>query len=92
MIYYSKVFLQFIVVLLSLGYVVSKAGVEEKKNIFSAELDIISPWDECAELNETRSLCEEELFASSKELNNVANLKYLIKMKIGSSKQEFRVS
>ena len=92
MMYYSKVFLLSIVVLLSLGYVVSKAGVEEKKNIFSVELDIISPWDECEELNETRSLCEEELYASSIALDNYADYKYIMKMKIGSNKKEFRVS
>ena len=79
--YYSKVFLQSIVVLLSLGYVVSKAGVEVKKNIFSAELDIIRPWDECKELNLTRSLCEEELYASSTELGNIDNYKYVMKIK-----------
>ena len=92
MMYYSKVFLLSIVVLLSLWYVVSKAGVEEKKNIFSVELDIISPWDKCEELNETQSLCEEKLFASSNELANYANYKYIMKMKIGTNKKEFRVS
>ena len=55
--YFCEVFLQSIIVFLSLGYDVSVAGVENTKSIFSEELDIIRPWEECKELNETHSLC-----------------------------------
>ena len=90
--YYIKVILLFIVFLLSLGYVVSKAGVEENKNIFSAELDIVRPWEQCKRLNKTHGLCGDDLFASSIELVNMHDIRYVMNVKIGTNKQVFRVS
>ena len=90
--YYSKVFLQYIVLFLSLGYVVSKAGVGENKNIFSAELDILRPWEECEELNDRDSLCGDDLFAENAELANIEDQRYIMTLKIGSDKKAFRVS
>ena len=90
--YYIKVILLFIVFLLSLGYVVSKAGVEENKNIFSAELDIVRPWEQCKRLNKTHGLCGDDLFAEHLELENYKDMRYLMDVKIGSNKQAFKVS
>ena len=89
--YYSKVFLQSIIVLLSLGYVVSKAGVEGNETIFSAELEIIRPWDECQELNDTHTVCGDDLFAESVALVNMNDVRYVMKIQIGTNKKEFRV-
>ena len=89
--YFTKIFLQSVVFLLSLGYVVSKAGVGETINKFSAELDIVRPW-ECKGLNETHSLCGDDLFAENLELTNLDDMRYIMKLKIGSDKKEFRVS
>ena len=90
--YFTKIFLQSVVFLLSLGYVVSKAGVGETINKFSAELDIVRPWEECKGLNETHSLCGDDLFAENVELANLDDMRYIMKLKIGSDKKEFRVS
>ena len=90
--YYSKVFLQSIIVLLSLGYVVSKAGVEGNETVFSAELEIVRPWEECQELNDTHTVCGDDLFAENAALENMNNARYLLKIAIGKKKKEFRVS
>ena len=90
--YYIKVFLQSIVVFVSLGYVVSKSGLGKNENIFSAELDIIRSWEECKELNETHSFCGDDLFTENAELANLDDMRYIMKLKIGSNKKEFRVS
>ena len=91
--YYTKLFLQSIVVFVSLGFAISKTtSLGNNRKIFSAELDIVRPWEECKALNETHSLCADDLFAENAELANLDNYRYIMKLKIGSNKQEFRVS
>ena len=92
MMYYSKVFLQSIIILLSLGYVVSKAGVEGNETIFSAELEIVRPWEECKEFNNTHTVCGDDLFAENVALENMNDARYLMKIEIGTKKQGFKVS
>ena len=77
---------------MSLRCVVSKTGVEENKNIFSAELEIVRPWEECKRLNKTHGLCGDDLYAEHVELANYKDMRYLMEVKIGSSKQAFKVS
>ena len=90
--YYSKLFLQSFIILLSLGYVVSKAGVEGNETIFSAELEIVSPWEECKEFNDTHTVCGDDLFVDSAELEYTGNMRYVMKIKIGTNKKEFTES
>ena len=90
--YYSKVFLQSIIVLLSLGYVVSKAGVEGNETTFSTELEIVHPWEECKKFNDTHAVCGDDLFAENAELENMKDVRYLMKIQIGTNKKEFKVS
>ena len=84
--------MQSIIVLLSLGYVVSKAGVEGNETVFSAELEIVRPWEECKELNDTHNVCGNELSASSVALENQKDVRVLMKIAIGKKKKEFKVS
>ena len=84
--------MQTIIVLLSLGYVVSKAGVEGNETVFSAELEIVRPWEECKELNDTHSVCGDDLFASSAALANQKYLRILMKIGIGKKMKMFTVS
>ena len=79
------------------GYVLSKSGVGEKENVFSSELDIIRPWeDNCdyyKQVNFSHYSCKNGLFdPDSVELENFNNALYIMKLKIGSNKKEFRVS
>ena len=84
------------ITILSLGYVFSKAVVEQNGEIFSAELDVIRPWeDNCnyyKQLNYSHPSCKDNLFdPDSVELENHKNSLYIMKLKIGSDKKEFRV-
>ena len=86
------------IVLLCMGYVLTR-GIEEKR-IFSVNLEVVRPWDDCLEQlgnnnnnNNNTYKCEIDLFdPKSVTLANMDNLRYLIKIKIGSKKQEFKVS
>ena len=80
--------------ILSLGYVYSKAVVDGE--IFSTELDVIRPWeDNCnyyKQLNYSHPSFKDNLFdPDSVELDNHKNSLYIMKLKIGSDKKEFRV-
>ena len=70
--------MQSIIVLQSLGYVVSKAGVEGNETVFSAELEIVRPWEECKEFNDTHIVCGDDLFAKNAELENLDDIRYVM--------------
>ena len=85
-----------IMLLLSLGYVLSKAVVEQNGEVFSVELDVIRPWeDNCyyyKQMNYSHPSCKNNLFdPESVDLENFKNALYIMKLKIGSNKKEFRV-
>ena len=94
----SRVSLLSVVVLLCMGYALTR-GIEEKR-IFSVNLEVVRPWNDCLEQlgnnnnnNNNTYKCEIDLFdPKSVALANMDNVRYLIKIKIGSKKQEFNVS
>ena len=86
-----------IVIFVLSGYVLSRAGIGEHDNAFSAELDVIRPWeDNCnyyKQMNYSHYSCPNGLFdPDSVELENFRNSLYIMKLKIGSNEKEFRVS
>ena len=84
-----------IIVALCLGHVVCR-GVETEKRTFSADLEVYDPWGDCvAQLAESDNLtdCDDNLFVTKTAgLSFVEKKLYLMKIKIGSDKQEFHVS
>ena len=95
---YFRVSLLCILVIVSVEYATSKSGIEENNNnrIFSTTFDVIRPWDDNCELyrqmNYSHHLCDPELSNPEKvALESVRSVVYLIKLKIGSNKKEFKV-
>ncbi|KAI6646312.1 Cathepsin D [Oopsacas minuta] len=90
---YSSVCLLFIV---TLGYVASKAVVEENDQIFSAKLHVFRPWKNCElykQMNYTHHLCETELSDPfSVVLKNHDDFIYMMSVEIGIDKLEFWVA
>ena len=95
---YFRVSLLSILVVIYVEYVASKSGIEEGNNdkIFSTTFDVIRPWDDNCELykqmNYSHHLCDPEL--SNPETVVIESLRsviYLIRVKIGSNKKEFKV-
>ena len=81
-----------ILVMLSLGYVLSRGGVEEYSKVFSAEFDVIRPWDNCKLYNDTTTEYEVDLYDPTHViLENYKDVLYIMKLEIGRNKQEFRV-
>ena len=91
----SRVSLLAIIVALCLGHVVCR-GVETEKRTFSADLEVYDPWGDCvAQLAESDNLtdCEDNLFVTkTADLAFIDKKAYLMKIEIGSDKQEFHVS
>ena len=91
----SRVSLLAIIVALCLGHVVCR-GVETEKRTFSADLEVYDPWGDCvAQLAESDNLtdCEDNLFVTkTADLALIDKKAYLMKIEIGSDKQEFHVS
>ena len=89
----SRVSLLSMIVLLCMGYVLTR-GIEEKR-IFSANLEVVHPWKDCVEgLGEYENIskCEIDLFnTKSAPLENRFDIAYTMKVKIGNKKQEFKV-
>ena len=83
-----------ILVLLSLECVISKAAVGENKRTFSADLEIIRPWENCKfykEINNTHVLCGDDLSSSSAVVINIKAVKYIMDIKVGTAKEIFTV-
>ena len=79
--------------MLSLGYVISRGGVEEDGKVFSAKIEVIRPWDDCKLYNDNSTInCEVDLYDPTHViLENDENLRYIMTLEIGRAKKEFRV-
>ena len=89
-----------IIVVLCMGYVASR-GFEENRKTVSFNIDVVRPLDDCLHLlgdnnnnnnNNNTMKCEIDLSATeSFTLENVLNVRYLMRIGIGSRKQKFMV-
>ena len=91
---YSSASFVSLIVMLSLGYVVPKAGVGDKNIVFSIKFDVISPWGNRCKFLRNSSNCEIELSGVVEDVK-VENLDdgmyYVMGIKIGAKEQEFKV-
>ena len=92
----TNIYIFHTITILSLGYVLSKAVVEQNGEVFTAQLDVVRSWvDNCnyyKQINYSHPSCKNNLFdPDSVELENFKDALYIMKLNIGSNKKEFRV-
>ena len=85
-----------IIIILSLGHVTAKAGIENNNNnkVFSAELNVYRTEEHCdfyREMNYSHPLCDLNLSMDKVDLTNHQDQIYMMKIEIGSNKQAFQV-